>query len=735
MAERSSPREYFRNKKRYKETGLLGKGGMAIVSESNDGYFQRAVAYKKMKPGPSMERKTKEFVREALIMGQLEHPGILPVHALLLEEGELPAMTMDKVLGKSMAEIILKAKSSPEDWPLARRYRIFQRLVEIVAYTHSRGILHRDLKPANIMIGDQEEVILLDWGLAKVLKKKDLEKEAEEDGMVELKSGQHSVSGSIKGTPFYMSPESAQGRVERVRETTDVFSLGAIFYEMLTLERLVKGEKVNDVLKNAAEGNYVSLNREVISRHIKPNGNRLSEEWHHVLKKMVTSERKNRYRDASALHQDITSIFEERALEGFKSALGMYSLKKFMKRRGWLMAMTLLPILITLIWGAFLGSDRERLDSEREALELENVSLEKRVDTMGDEVKAREKELEEFGKKIDALIRESVEIQDQALGLQDSAAKKTVDQDKLSRDVQLLEQELEFFEEAVALAKEEADEKKELFNMGRNSFRQQESETRQELFFKNTREHGIEVFNLLKDVEAGRLRRGLRTFQSSYFFRDDPLVSRWMVKVLGKSSPSEGGKLDLPSLAWWDALSAAPEWRSFQAWDADVNSLTRWSGLPPGYRVVKGGASEKKWLIAFLSPGRIKYREFDPKSNEKGEPWSLEAPRPRAAFPTGDGGWLILDIEGSLHMLEDNLPPRPMQLIKGIPVDRVFTIPDLNLVVAQDRGNNLLLYYLNTGQWLFHAGRTGSPLEEVGVDDSNQLYLVEESGRVHRASL
>ena len=69
MAERSSPREYFKNKKRYRETGLLGKGGMAVVSESNDEYFHRAVAYKQMRPGPSMPRRTKEFVREALVMG------------------------------------------------------------------------------------------------------------------------------------------------------------------------------------------------------------------------------------------------------------------------------------------------------------------------------------------------------------------------------------------------------------------------------------------------------------------------------------------------------------------------------------------------------------------------------------------------------------------------------------------------------------------------------------------
>lgn len=735
MAERSSPREYFRNKKRYRETGFLGKGGMATVSESNDEYFQRPLAYKELKPGPSLPRRTKEFVREALIMGQLEHPGILPVHALIMEEGELPAMTMDKVIGKSMAEIITEAKKDPEKWPLARRYRIFQRLVEIVAYTHNRGILHRDLKPANVMIGDQEKVILLDWGLAKVMKKKEVENEKDDDAnaMEELKSGQQSVSGSIKGTPFYMSPEAAQGRVERVREMTDVFSLGAIFYEMLTLERFVKGEKVNEVLKNAAESNYASLNREQISRLIQPAGNRISEEWHHVLKKMVEPERQKRYRDASALYEDITAIFEERTLDGFKSSIGLYSMKKFFSRQGMLVLMTFIPLTIALLWGMGLGGERKLLDQKNEELEQVISDLERNIEGRESQVADRERELEDLENEIDELSKESVEMQDLALGYQDTTAKETIDQEKLNRDIEMLDQEISFLEARVAIAKDEAEEKRDLFNMDKHSARQKESETRQELFFRNTREHGLEVTTLFNDVNAGKAHSAIRKFQRTYFYRDDPLVSPWIVKVL-KAAPSEG-QLEMSELPWWDALREVPEWSSSQTWDTEGGTLSRWPGLPPGYRVVKGGEDEKKWLIAFLSPSRIKYREFDPETEDKGEPWNLEGARPRAGFPAGEGGWLILDDDGDLFIMEQDLPPRPLRKPLGLPVDRVFTVPDLNLIVAQDSGNNLLHYYLNTGQWLFHSGQTETPLEEVGVDDRGNLYLVEEGGRSLRPSL
>ncbi|MCY2959137.1 MAG: protein kinase, partial [Planctomycetota bacterium] len=182
------------------------------------------------------------FVEEAQIGGQLQHPGIVPVYELGLMADDRPYFTMKLVKGRTLAALFLQRKTPTDN--RGRLLAIFESVCQTMAYAHSKGVLHRDLKPANVMVGAFGEVQVVDWGLAKVLRRGGVadEKRAKESlhTIIETvrsapgSSGSDSLVGSVMGTPAYMAPEQAAGEIEKLDERADVFSLGAILCEILT---------------------------------------------------------------------------------------------------------------------------------------------------------------------------------------------------------------------------------------------------------------------------------------------------------------------------------------------------------------------------------------------------------------------------------------------------------------------------------------------------------------------
>ena len=241
---------------RYEPGPLLGQGGMGEVVLQLDHLIGRHVAKKTLLPEVVSDRTLARFVREARVQGQLEHPSVVPVYDFGAGTEGMPFFTMKRVRGETLGRV-LEALAAREPEYLARysRHKLlaaFRQVCLAVEYAHTRGVAHRDLKPSNVMLGDFGEVYVLDWGLAK-LRSEDVDS-GEGPVSRDVASAPHLTdrtgANDMIGTPAYMAPEQF-GRSRNVWDTRqDVFALGAILFEILTLTRYRPGVSFATLLPN-----------------------------------------------------------------------------------------------------------------------------------------------------------------------------------------------------------------------------------------------------------------------------------------------------------------------------------------------------------------------------------------------------------------------------------------------------------------------------------------------------
>ncbi|HSS01402.1 MAG TPA: serine/threonine-protein kinase, partial [Kofleriaceae bacterium] len=214
---------------RYEILGEHGRGGIGRVSRAHDRELGREVAIKELiSRGRLSEAR---FLREALITARLEHPGIVPVHEAGRWPDGTPFYAMKLVAGRPLRDLI--AERPTVDQRVGLLHHVIA-VADAIAYAHGRNIIHRDLKPANVIVGDFGETIVIDWGLAKDLSA--TEDTFDEGGPFrEVHDRELTRAGAVLGTPAYMAPEQERG--ERVDQRADVFAIGAMLWELCSLQK------------------------------------------------------------------------------------------------------------------------------------------------------------------------------------------------------------------------------------------------------------------------------------------------------------------------------------------------------------------------------------------------------------------------------------------------------------------------------------------------------------------
>jgi WD40 repeat protein/serine/threonine protein kinase len=261
---------------RYALERLHATGGIGHVWLAWDSDLGREVALKELRPeriaDPALLAR---FLHEARITGRLQHPGIVPVYELVADADGPPFYTMRLVRGRTLTDAVrdhhqrLVAEGRPDSLGLIRLLNAFVNVCHTMAYAHSQGVIHRDLKGQNIILGDFGEVIVLDWGFAREIHHPDeptrgpgTDPHADSGPAPSLSE---TLAGQLLGTPAYMAPEQAEGRLDGIDERTDVFGLGACLYEILTGQPPFISTDTAEVLRKA-RATEVRLPRAVCPR-------------------------------------------------------------------------------------------------------------------------------------------------------------------------------------------------------------------------------------------------------------------------------------------------------------------------------------------------------------------------------------------------------------------------------------------------------------------------------------
>jgi len=325
---------------KYKIVDAIAVGGMGAILRAWDNDAQRDVAMKVMLDCDMNSPAAKRFMREAKVVGNLEHPNIVPVHDIGTSAHGEPYFTMKWVKGENLADILYKIrKRVPEyikNYNLPILLDIFIKVCNGVAFAHSRKIAHLDLKPHNILVGDFGEVLVLDWGLSAVINKGKIGQQYSfvnsiaqinynNNNTLAYNYERFTEDGTIKGTPGFMAPEQADGKTGEMDQRSDVFSLGSILYVILTLRYPIVGENTSEILWHTISGNFVPPGKRTADQNI-PN------QLEAIVMKAMALNKHDRYDSVESLQADIQAY-----LSGYATSIEKANIFKkfilFLRRR------------------------------------------------------------------------------------------------------------------------------------------------------------------------------------------------------------------------------------------------------------------------------------------------------------------------------------------------------------------------------------------------------------------
>ena len=358
-------------KERYCDFEYIDEGGLKLIQTCRDLQTGRTVAMASLK-NKARDNQKEAFLKEARLTAALQHPNIIPLYDLGLN-GQKPWFTMKLISGTSLENLIsqVKAGESQQAEDLNTRLDIFIKVCDAVAYAHSRGILHLDIKPDNIQISEYGDVLLCDWGLAKVMAA-ECDEELLEYYSFNPKDIDLTLDGLVKGTPCYMAPEQTSLSKSKKGVYTDIFSLGCVLYQILTFEKPFCGSNITEIMQNTVSGNYRKASE--INSDIPPS-------LEAVCIKAMEVDPEKRYLNVASLQKEILNY-----RNGFATKAENAPLIKIIKL--WLIrhktlsfaAIIILGISLFTSWFAVSNLKLEKINAQQHAqklkLESEKLKLE-----------------------------------------------------------------------------------------------------------------------------------------------------------------------------------------------------------------------------------------------------------------------------------------------------------------------------------------------------------------------
>jgi serine/threonine protein kinase/tetratricopeptide (TPR) repeat protein len=360
---------------RYRPVRFHARGGLGEVFVARDEEVHREVALKRMQPrhadDPDIRRR---FLREAEITGRLEHPGIVPVYGVVQgADGQL-CYAMRFIQGDSLHEAIQdfhqadKGERDPSERSLALR-QLLQRFITVcntIAYAHSRGVIHRDLKPGNIMLGKYGETLVVDWGLARTFERSAPERaDGEETLTPAAGTPEQTQLGQAQGTPAYMSPEQAAGRWDVIGPATDIYSLGATLYALLTGQPPFRGGNPVEVMQLVQRGAVMAPRQ--VKKEVPP-------ALEAVCLKAMALKPEDRYPTAQDLAADIEPWLADEPVSAYREPWRA-RLRRWVRRRRTLVSSVAVAVLVLVLGGGAAAWWYEHERAIREAAEAEQATV------------------------------------------------------------------------------------------------------------------------------------------------------------------------------------------------------------------------------------------------------------------------------------------------------------------------------------------------------------------------
>ncbi len=398
---------------RFRNLQFHAQGGMGAVFVADDGELNRRIALKTMRGHRAHDSAgRRRFIREAEITGALEHPGVVPVYSLSQDNEGNPYYAMRFIQGQSLATAAKKFHEQPlrDFHSLAFRQLLkrFQDTCNTLAFAHSKGVIHRDIKPANIMLGDFGETLVVDWGLAR-MGDEPHDPSASAGGQLadDADPNGKTSEGTVIGTPAFMSPEQAEGRVSAVGITSDVYSLGATLFVLLTNRSPFQGT-AGQVLASIPRGDFprpCDVNPDVP----KP--------LEAICLKAMALQPANRYASASKMADDVDQYLAGEPVGAHRESL-LVRAGRWMRNHPRLVTGTAVAVLAGIVGLAGVAAVQTRAKSELAGKNLELQDTNAALDKQRNRAEAREDEAIDAVKRFrdavanDPLLKNTPQLED-----------------------------------------------------------------------------------------------------------------------------------------------------------------------------------------------------------------------------------------------------------------------------------------------------------------------------------